>query len=312
MPAARATPTPATKTASKTTAKTTAKTGAKTAAKPAPKSSSVRRRGKVYTARTADKFELYQLAVQSPEHDLAFAARHYRRERGREALHLREDFCGTALLSATWVKGRKNRTAEGFDLDEDTLDWGRANNLAPLGDAARRVKLHARDVRERGDKLADIRLAQNFSYYIFKTRDDLRGYFRAAYEGLAKDGMFALDTYGGTESTEEMDEERKIEGGFTYIWDQARYLPGTGDYTCHIHFRFRDGSEMKRAFTYEWRLWSMPELKELLMEAGFRDVRAYFEQSNESDEGSGVYKRDETGSSCTNCAGWVAYLIAFK
>ncbi len=304
MPAARPKP--------KAAPKAAAKSASKTASKTAPKSAPARRRAQRFTARTADKFELYQLAVQSPEHDLAFAARHFRRERGREPLHMREDFCGTALLCATWVKGRKDRTAEGFDLDENTLDWGREHNLAPIGDAARRVKLHARDVRERGDKPADIRLAQNFSYNIFKTRDDLRGYFRAAYEGLAKDGLFAIDTYGGTESTEEMDEERKIEGGFTYVWDQARYLPGTGAYTCHIHFRFRDGSEMKRAFTYEWRLWSMPELKELLVEAGFRDVRSYFEQSNDSDEGSGIYKRDETGASCTNCAGWVAYLLAFK
>jgi hypothetical protein len=265
-----------------------------------------------YSAKTADRFELYQLAVQSPEHDLAFVARHYRRERGREPLHLREDFCGSALLSATWVKDRRDRTAEGFDLDGGTLAWAREHNLAPLGSAAERVTLHRRDVRSRGDRPADIRLAQNFSYFVFKTRADLGDYFRRAYRDLARDGLFALDVYGGTESTEEMEEERKVEGGFTYVWDQHRFLPGTNDYTCHIHFRFRDGTEMKRAFTYEWRLWSMPELKELLAEAGFRDVRAYFEQSNESDMGSGVYKRDETGASCQNCAGWVAYLLAFK
>lgn len=265
-----------------------------------------------YSARTADKFELYQLAVQSPAHDLAFVARHYRRERGREPLHLREDFCGTALLCATWTKGRRDRTAEGFDLDAGTLAWGREHNLAPIGAAAERVTLHRRDVRDRGDRPADIRLAQNFSYWIFKTRAELLGYFRAAYRDLARDGLFALDIYGGTEATEEMEEERRIEGGFTYVWDQHRFYPGTNDFTCLIHFRFRDGTEMKRAFSYDWRFWSMPEIKELLAEAGFRDVRAYFEQSNESDEGSGVYKRDETGASCQNCAGWVAYLLAFK
>jgi hypothetical protein len=294
MPAARPSA-PAARSASRSSAQTTA-----------------RSRKPRYTARTADKFELYQLSVQSAEHDLAFVARHYRRERGREPLHLREDFCGTALLSATWAAGRRDRTAEGFDLDANTLAWGREHNLDPIGPAADRVTLHARDVRVRGDKPADIRLAQNFSYYIFKTRAELGAYFRRCYQDLAKDGLFALDIYGGTEATEEMEEERKIEGGFTYVWDQHRFLPGTNDYTCHIHFRFRDGTEMKRAFTYEWRFWSMPEVKELLAEAGFRDVRSYFEQSNENDEGSGVYKRDETGASCQNCAGWVAYLIAFK
>jgi hypothetical protein len=267
-----------------------------------------------YTARTADKHELYQLAVQSPEADLAFVLRHYRRERGREPLHLREDFCGTALLCATWVRGRADRTAEGFDLDPEPLRWGRARNLAPLGDAARRVTLHRADVRARGDRPADIRLAQNFSYSVFKRRDELLDYLRRVHRELPRDGLFALDVYGGTEATDEMEEERKVEEGFTYVWEQACYLPGTADYTCHIHFRFRDGSRLKRAFTYEWRLWTMPELKELLREAGFRDVRSYFEQSDDDDEGegNGVYRRDETGRSCRDCAGWVAYILAFK
>lgn len=284
---------------------------ASTSPRPPVRRRAVARRPR-YTARTADKFELYQLAVQSPEHDLAFVARQYRRERGREPLHLREDFCGTALLSATWVRGRRDRTAEGYDLDPVTLAWGREHNLAPLGAAARRVALHQLDVRARGDRPADIRLAQNFSYCIFKTRAEMGGYFRRVHQGLAQDGLFALDIYGGTEATEEMEEERRVEGGFVYVWDQHRYLPGTNDYTCHIHFRFRDGTEMKRAFTYEWRFWSMPEIKELLHEAGFRDVRSYFEQSNAHDEGSGVYKRDDTGATCQNCAGWVAYILAFK
>lgn len=275
----------------------------------------VRRRAQVrhprYTARTADKFELYQIAVQSPQADLAFLARHYRRERGREPLHLREDFCGTALLCATWVAGRRDRTAEGYDLDATTLDWGRSHNLAPLGAAARRVTLHQLDVRARGGRPADIRIAQNFSYCIFKTRDEMRHYFRRARQSLAPGGMFALDLYGGTEATEEMEEERRCEGGFTYVWDQHRFLPGTNDYVCHIHFRFRDGTEMRRAFSYEWRFWTMPEIKELLREAGFRDVRSYFEQPAANGEGGGGYKRDETGASCQNCAGWVAYLVAF-
>ncbi len=265
-----------------------------------------------YTARTADPFELYQLAVQSPEADLSFVARHYRRERGRDPLHMREDFCGTALLCATWAKSRDDRTAEGFDLDAKTLAWGRERNLKPIGKAAERVTLHQSDVRDRGDRPADIRLAQNFSWSIFRTRKELGAYFKSVYKNLAKDGLFALDLYGGTEATEEMEEERRIEEGFTYVWDQARYMPGTSDYTCFIHFRFRDGSELKHAFTYEWRLWTMPEVKELLAEAGFQDVRAYFEQSNGGDEGSGVYRRDETGKTCQNCAGWVAYVLAFR
>jgi hypothetical protein len=111
-----------------------------------------------------------------------------------------------------------------------------------------------------------------------------------------------------------MEEERNVDEGFTYVWDQSEYLPGSGQYTCHIHFRFKDGSEMKRAFTYDWRFWTMPEIKDIMIEAGFSSVSSWFEQSDDTDEGegNGIYKRDETGRSCRNCAGWVAYVVALK
>ena len=54
------------------------KTARKTAARPR------------YTARTADKYELYQKAVQSADTDVEFLARVFRRTRGRTALRFRE------------------------------------------------------------------------------------------------------------------------------------------------------------------------------------------------------------------------------
>ncbi len=267
-----------------------------------------------YSARTSDKYELYQLSVQSPENDVEFLTKVFRKLTGRTAKHFREDFCGTALLSTEWVKQGPIFTAEAFDLDPEPLAWGWARNVTPLGDDADRIVLHEEDVRVKGNKAADLRVAQNFSYCIFKERATLLDYFRRARNELAPGGMFAIDMYGGFESTEEMEEERKIEGGFTYVWDQYEYLPGSGEYTCYIHFRFRDGTEMKRAFEYKWRFWTLPELKDILREAGFSDVQSWFEQSNDDDEGegNGVYKRDETGRTCRNCAGWVAYVLALK
>ena len=53
-----------------------------------------------YTARTADRHELYQLAVQSPDEDAAFLARYHEKLTGRPLRVLREDFCGTAALSS--------------------------------------------------------------------------------------------------------------------------------------------------------------------------------------------------------------------
>ena len=65
------------------------------------------------------------------------------------------------------------------------------------------------------------------------------------------------------------------------IWDQKAYNPINGDMLCHIHFSFPDGSKIKKAFTYDWRLWTLPEIRELLLEAGFQRATVYWEGTNE-------------------------------
>ena len=257
-----------------------------------------------YTAATADKYLLYQKAVQSQEADLELLARVFRRERGRRARRLREDFCGTALLSATWLAMHREHFAEGFDIDPEPVAWGLAHNFEP-GDAAR-CRLHLKDVRAAGDVQPDLRIALNFSYWVFHTRRELLEYFLRARQSLAADGMFAIDLYGGPDATEELEERRKC-GGFTYVWDQARFWPGTAEYTCHIRFEFPDKSSLK-AFTYNWRFWSLSELRDVLYDAGFTRVETYFEGTDAKGEGDGEFKRGVRGE---NCAAWLAYLIAF-
>jgi hypothetical protein len=261
------------------------------------------------TAHTADKYELYQRAVQSPVIDIRFMTRVYKSVRDRPAYHFREDFCGTALLSATWIKRGPQYTAEGFDIDPKPLAWSRRHNLAQLGKAGERARLHQQDVRVPSDAPPDIRCAQNFSYSALKTRAELLQYFRAAYADLAANGMFVIDLHGGPESMEVMEETSRIAGGFTYVWDQREYWPVTGETKCYIHFRFRDGSELQRAFSYDWRLWGLPELRELLLEAGFAAVECYWEGTDGDGEGSGVFRRTRRGE---NCASFIAYLAAFK
>jgi SAM-dependent methyltransferase len=263
-----------------------------------------------FSARTADKHALYQLAVQSPAEDVRFLARLYRSLRGREARHLREDFCGTALLCTAWVRGKKPRTAEGFDISEKTLAWGRAHNFPPLGERAERIELHAEDVRAPSARRPDVRCAQNFSYFVFKERAQLLAYFESARRDLAPGGILVLDIYGGPEAMEEEEEEREIEEGFTYVWEQRRYVPATGAYEAHIHFRFPDGSEMRRAFSYDWRLWTLPEVKDALLDAGFARVDSYWEGTDAQGEGgNGIFRRSTRGE---NCPAWVTYLVASR
>ena len=262
-----------------------------------------------FTAKTADLHELYQYSVQSPEEDVAFLRRVYHKVRKKHAKHFREDFCGTALNSSEWVKKGPEFTAEGFDISAETIAWGIERNFEPLGDAASRCRLHVKDVREMSHKRPDVRAAQNFSYFCFKTREEQLAYFRSAKEDLAPDGVFVLDIYGGPDSMNEMEEVRDIEEGFTYVWDQHQYWPATGDYKAYIHFRFKDGTELKRAFKYEWRLWGLLEIRDLLQEAGFKTVDQYWEGTDDDGEsGNGVFSKSKRGE---NCEAWVTYLVAY-
>ncbi len=262
------------------------------------------------TAKRADAHELYQLAVQSPVEDITFLRRVYKSLRKSPALHFREDFCGTHLLATEWVRTKPDATAEGFDNDPDPVSWGLHMNARALGDEASRLTLSIADVREPSHKAPDVRCAQNFSYWCFHERAELVDYFRRVHEDLADEGVFVIDLHGGSETQQEMEEDREIPEGFTYVWDQFRYWPIPGRAVNHIHFRFEDGSEMFRAFTYDWRLWGLPELRDCLLEAGFESVTTYWEGTDEDGEsGNGVFKPAKRGEADLS---WIAYLAAAK
>jgi SAM-dependent methyltransferase len=260
-----------------------------------------------HTAKTADRHELYQLSVQEPRSEVDFMTRCFRGLFGRKPIHMREDFCGTALLCSTWVKGSPKRRATGVDICGDTLAWGRANNVDPLGAAAERIELLQQDVRAATRRRFDVINALNFSYWIFRTREELRHYFSCVHKALEREAMFCLDAYGGWESQEPMRESRRIAPGFTYVWDQGKFDPISHSIVNHIHFEFKDGSKLDNAFTYEWRYWTLPEIQELLREAGFSDVRVYWDTSD--DDGVERYR---VRTRADNRPGWLAYLVAVR
>jgi hypothetical protein len=248
------------------------------------------RRRPVLTAKTADKHALYQRAVQAPDFEVELAARLFRRRAKRKGLSLREDFCGSALVCAAWVKSDPDRTATGVDLDASVLAWGLTHNIEPLGEGADRVTLLREDVRAQlTGARHDIVMAFNYSYFCFKTREELRGYFAATRSHLADDGMLLLDFFGGWEAPCELVEVRKIRG-FEYVWERASFSPRTAGLRAHIHFRFPDGSELTNAFTYDWRLWTLPELLELLDEAGFGRVEVLMEDEDHDGRGDTTYR----------------------
>jgi len=257
--------------------------------------------------------------VQSADADLDFVERIYKRKRGGRCRRLREDFCGTAALACEWVSRRKDNRAIGVDLDRPTLEWGRRFYVSHLGKAAERLTLACKDVRALTRPRVEVIVAQNFSYSVFKTREDLGGYFRKVRSSLVDTGIFFIDTLGGPEAMDVLKEKRRIPASkafngaripaFTYVWDQVRFNPVNHDLLCHIHFRLPDGTRIKRAFTYDWRLWTLPELQELLLEAGFASAEVYVEGwDEEADDTDGIFRRRRYFE---NQSAWVAYVVGF-
>ena len=263
---------------------------------------------KASEAASADRHALYQAAVQDTESELDFVEEVYSELNGHKPALIREDFCGTGNTACDWVRRGSGNRAVGIDNDPEVLAWGIEHNWRALSAEQRsRVQLVQGDVQYPGSSGFDAVLAMNFSYYLFRERDRLRAYFRRVRQSLQADGVFFLDAYGGYEAHQELEESRDCDG-FTYIWDQHRFNPIDHAMECLIHFEFPDGSRMDRAFEYEWRLWTLPELQEVLDEAGFRRVQVYWEGTDpETEEGNGVYEPTTQGDAD---AGWIAYLVA--
>ena len=264
-----------------------------------------------------DRHVLYQRAVQAPEVEVDFVNTVFRKLTGRRPARLREDFCGTAAIACEWVKRRRTNIAVGVDLHQDTLDWGRLHNIAKLHPEARGcVELLCRNVVRPGPRGVgmDVVMAMNFSYWVFKERGRLLEYFRSVRRSLVRDGVFVLDIYGGPDAMDQVHERRPIgrgggkgPGGFTYIWDQKKFDPITNETRCHIHFRMNNGMSIRKAFTYDWRVWTIPEVRDILADAGFKKSTVYWEGDDGKGGGNGIFRAAKHGECC---AAFIAYIAA--
>jgi hypothetical protein len=259
-------------------------------------------------AQRADIYALYEEAVQDPEGDVALIRRIYKRHFNREPRTLREDFCGTAVMACTWIREHADNRAVGVDLDPDPLKWCREHHVPKLKpEQAARLELVEGDVLDVTTEPVDIAVAFNFSYFVFHERRRLVEYFRKARAALGPEGLFVIDLYGGADSQRTLAETREHDD-FDYVWDQDVFDPIQNHAINYIHFQFEDGSEIEKAFTYDWRLWSIPELRDALHEAGFGTTEAYWERTDrKSNEGTGVYYKAERAP---DDPAWVAYVSA--
>jgi len=257
-------------------------------------------------SKQCDVHKMYQESVQCVEAEIDFVEATYKQIRGINARYLREDFSGTGQTASEWVNRDSSNKAWAVDLDEDVIKWGIDNIQNKLKNPEALIYKKS-DVRNSGIDNMDVVLAMNFSYFLFMQRDVLRDYFKSVKKSLSETGVFFLDAFGGYEAAKELKEERKCDG-FTYIWEQASFNPINSQMQCYIHFKTDCGVDYHRAFSYYWRLWTLPELQELLLEAGFSQVDVFWEGTDEkSGEGDGVFTPTKVGSAD---AGWVCYIVA--
>ena len=262
-----------------------------------------------------NKYLYYENSVQTPEEHVKIYGNMYREVRKREPMTLREDFCGTFLISCEWVRSHVKRTAMGMDLDPEPVEYGKRNGFRTLtAQQKKRVNIVLQDVCRPTKQKFDIIGAGNFSFNIFKTREELKKYFKAARESLAKDGIFNIELAGGPGFIQTAKEQKsyrvkEIGGKYTYYWDQVSFDPINSHGIYQIHFKTPKGVMHKNCFTYDWRVWSIPELREIMLESGFKSTIVYWETSDKAGDGTGEYVSTTNGD---NAYSWIAFVVGIK
>lgn len=257
----------------------------------------------------SEKYRLYESSVQNHEADIDFLNKHYLRIFGEKPYTLREDFGGTALMACNWVKQGGNYSAKSIDLDDEPINYGKENHYSDLSDQEKnRIEYIKGNVLDDYTFKSDITVAFNFSYFIFKKRSELLAYFKQVRAGLGDKGAFFLDLFGGTEARDAMVEETEHDD-YSYFWDCERYNPITSEVLYYIHFKTGDGVKHRKVFTYDWRMWNMAELSDILHDAGFTNVETFWEGEDDDGSGDGNFY---VSSDAENCESWVTYLVAYN
>ena len=254
-----------------------------------------------------DKYFYYQEAVQSPETDISFFIKTYRSFYNKTPLSFREDFCGTFALGTAWVQMSLKNQAFVVDHDRKPLSYGKKHHLALLNqEQKKRLHILHKSVLSPHLPGADIISVSNFSYFVFKQRKMMRNYFKTVREKLNKKGLFIIDIFGGSD-VQGNSEETMTQKNFTYYWEQSHFNSIDNSAQFAIHFKRRGEKKRKNAFVYYWRLWSMPEIKDLLKEAGFSKSFVYMEGFDRKGDGTGIFRKRTREDECDT---WIAYIVS--
>lgn len=248
-----------------------------------------------------DKYFYYKASVQNPDEDVKFFAKIYRSIYKKSARVFREDFCGTFFIGMSWVKAHSQNKAIVVDIDKEPLNYGIEHHLNKLSPKdQKRIQIVNKSVLTPKLPSSDIISVSNFSYLVFQKRSMLLNYFKNARKQLNKEGLFFLDLFGGL-NCYEPNEEVTDHKTFKYYWDQHSFDAITNHTTCYIHFKRKGEKRREKVFSYDWRLWTLPEIKDILEDAGFSKVHIYWEA--DSGELTKVTSTDEI------CETWIVYFV---
>lgn len=241
--------------------------------------------------RSINRYDLYELAAQSPRQYAAFLEALHRAGGGVGAagvgLVLAEDFCGPASIARAWLTLGEDHRAIAVDRDPEPLEHAEDRLSREMGGAAlTRFTTINEDVLSARYR-ADVIAALNFAVCELHTRAALMTYLRHILLRLEARGVLVLDLYAGASAMMPGVTEQTIEtddGEILYTWDQRDADPLTGMVVNTMSFRLPDGSEVPDAFVYRWRLWSVPEVRDAMREAGFASTEVHTSLGGAIDE----------------------------
>ncbi len=212
--------------------------------------------------------------MQDPPREAAFL----RAVHSGDPTLLAEDFSGPASICRAWIGMHDSHEAIATDLDAEPLEHALRRLGEAHGPAAiERLQVQCRDVLE-AEGTPDIIAALNFAMGELHQRSRLVTYLRHAQFRLRAGGVLVVDTYGGADAFEPGVTPCTVEtqyGELLYEWEQTEANPFTARVRNAMHFTLPGGEVQRNAFEYDWRLWSVPELREAMREAGFARTQVY-------------------------------------
>ena len=261
------------------------------------------------TINVDEKYKLYESTVQDAPDDVEFIREKCKELGLKKPRLLREDFCGTGWLACEWAKVGSDYKSVGLDLDPVPLDYGKKVHFGALSPKQKlRVKLLEEDVMGAEHRGFDVIAAFNFSYSIFKRREMMVKYFKSVWKSLKPGGVFFLDIMGGWECQQKHGDVRKHDS-IKYFWKCKGFNPVDHSTLYSISFKLKGKKRLRDVFVYDWRLWSIPELRDIMEEVGFASSHVFWEGDDNDGGGNGIYSRVEKEESCES---WVSYIAGVK